>query len=161
MSIDKKIKLLKIELEDRYVQENFKRLENYINKVIFDAVRDLDPNVSSGGGSSTTSAPQVWTKNNTVVYNATTKVVDLIPTSGFNSVKYHFTLYNKIEQKTLTFELTVIQENGTISDVLVNKFGSPLLIEVEAEKNVSNELEIKITNNNIFNLDVSYARLIL
>jgi hypothetical protein len=158
---DKKLNLLKIEIKNRYVQENFKRIETYLNKVILDAINDLDPTTGGGNNNNSTAVSSVWTRGDSIVYAEQARSIDLLPLSGFISIKYIMTFSNADEEKAVTLELTILHENGTIKDVVSNKIGRSISLGVDTNVNTNNELEINITNNELFDVNISYARLVL
>lgn len=155
-----KLKLLKIEVPDRYVQENFKRIENHVNEVIC-------PDIGSSSGGDTinnitnvTNINGAWTKFTNTVPALTTKVIDVLALADFHSINYAITLYNDSESKTRTFQMTAFREGVTINTSVYNKQGSLVSLESDVLVNGLNS-ELTIVNNNNFDLEVGFARLSL
>lgn len=147
------MKLLLKEVTDRYIQENFKRLEQAFNNL----------GNSTGSGitnvtNTTIESAALWKGKQTTVIASATKVVDTIALNSILSLEYVFTIYNDSEQVVRSFNYKVLNLNGSISDVLFAKLGSAINIEVSSASNGGN-LEITIKNNELYNLEVKLTRL--
>lgn len=153
----KQIYLLKVEIKDRYSQENFKRIEDYLNKVVCKALDDLAD--SSGGGGASVVDGEIWSEGADTVNASSTKTVDTHALADFNSIVYHLTLYNTVQGVSKKLTVTIVDDNGTIRKVVSSKLGSTINYRVNANK-VGSNLELSIVNNEAYNLDISYARLI-
>lgn len=153
-----KLKLLKIEIEDRYSQENFKRIENYVEKVICPDLAETGTTIEEGD--TIVNINGAWTKANNSVGPSTTKVIETVGLSSFHNIDYIFTIFNEVEEKTRSLQMTVIREGGTIKTSVHGRLGSMTNISVVG--NVSgSDMELEITNNNLYTVSVSYARLTL
>ena len=159
MSSLKQLSLFKVEIENRYSKENFKRIEEHINKVICEALNEVGGTVTTiaGGGSSTTSP---WQDLNNNVPASSVKVIDTVALSNFKTLKYIINLSNELEAKGRTFEMTLVKQGVTIKETLGPKTGKGINYSVNANV-VGSSVELSITNSEIYNIDVNYARLTL
>lgn len=155
-----KLKLLKIELPDRYVQENFKRIENHAKDVCQD-LKTLE--LGAGGGGDTNNYITVngaWTKHTESINASSTKVIESITLTNNHSFDYVITLFNDVEGKAKRYYLTALKDGAIIRDTVYSRLGSLTDISINAAA-VGGNLELELTNNNTFGLSISYARLIL
>jgi hypothetical protein len=102
----------------------------------------------------------VWSKFADAINGSSSKTIDTISISDFVSVVYKVTLYNTVEGKAKSLEITVNNSNGTLKDFISGKLGANINFSIDAVVNSGN-LELNITNNETYNLDVSIARLTL
>lgn len=91
----------------------------------------------------------------TVSSSESVTIQDLI---NFKSQKYLVTIIDPDDSRTKYLELVVINDAGTVRDMVFGKFGSPLKIAVGAQDN-SGELELLFTNNDSKDLDVCVTRI--
>jgi len=108
----KKLKLLKIEVEDRYIQENFKRIQEHGDAVCKD-LKSIDSG-SGSGGDTIINVNGAWTKANNSVPASTTKVIETVGLSSFHNIDYILTIYNEVEEKTRKLQMTAVREGATI-----------------------------------------------
>lgn len=156
-----KIDLLNLEkIEDIYVRENFRRL------------RQLLEEIQTGGGSGgqfTFNAETVtqllesaglWQPLTLSIPAGATRVLDSIPYANFHMVKYVSVLYNLSAGVSRGFELSVYSVGGLPKDVLGPKGGSPVNCSIVAATNGTN-MDVAITNNEIYQLELTAAKLLL
>jgi hypothetical protein len=147
------LRLLLKEIRDPYIRENFQRI-----------LREFE-NVGLGGGDTINNITNItnlglWTGISDAVNGSSSKVIDSISLGDFHTVKYNFSVYNDTESKTKTFEMTVNKEGSVVSDSVSNKMGSTFNMSIGANVNAGN-MELTLFNNEIFNLTVSAAKLVL
>ena len=94
-------------------------------------------------------------KDDAEVLAGQTKVVHQIPIAQFRSVNYILTFFNVSEIKTRSLQLTVIKESD-IKWQTFGKLGKSLDIDISPSENAGN-LDLSITNNEIFNIQVELA----
>jgi len=153
-----KLKLFKIEIEDPKIQENFKRIEKHAEGVC----KDLKSIDSSGGdgGDTIINVNGAWTKGSDTVPALSSKVVDLVALVNFHNLDHIFVIYNDAEEKTRRLQLTTVREGATIRTSVYGRSGTLPNVQVSTVINSGNA-EITITNNNNYELNVSYAKLSL
>lgn len=117
---------------------------------------ELDRVGQSGGPGG--SSP--WSTISDTVAASSTRVVDTISLSNFNSSIYEITIYNTTQSVARTFKLVVNNANGALKDQLTNKVGSSINYDIDAISSGGN-FELTITNNESYNLSVSIAKLAL
>ena len=155
----KKLKLLKIEVPDRYVQENFKRIEKHAECVEKD-LKSLEGNSGGDGGDTIINVNGAWTKDTDTVPALSSKVVDIVALANFHNLDHIFVIYNDAEAKTRRLQLTTVKEGATIRTSVYGRSGSLTNVQVSTVINSGNA-EVTITNNNNYQLNVSYAKLSL
>jgi len=101
---------------------------------------------------------QLWSKKELVVSGNTTQVVDLIPLSRLSRLEYIVEMRDVTSEKAKGFKFSVQKVESGLDDVLYAKTGNPINIEISANVNGS-ECEIEFTNNEIFDLALSFTRL--
>lgn len=158
----KKLKLLKIEVPDRYVQENFKRIEQFQNDVI---CRDLDtldkkPSGTVNEGDTIVNINGAWDKELELIPANSTKVIDTLALNSFHSMDHIFSFFNDNEAKTKRIQMTSVREGATINTNVFGRSGSLLNVQVCTIVN-GTDAEVEVVNNNNFDISVSYARLTL
>lgn len=94
-----------------------------------------------------------------VINSQSTKIIDSIALNNFFSIQYEVTIYNEIQNLNRTFNLTVFRQGSSVNDTLYARTGNGDL-SVVVTVNGSNA-ELQITNNELFNVNVKYSRLIL
>lgn len=105
---------------------------------------------SAGGGGA-------WVKKKTTVLASTTKTIETIPLANFFGLTYVITMFNDINELTKKLELSIIKKGTDILDSISSKLGSgDLLVDSVI---VGPNLEVQITNNELFEVEVSFARL--
>lgn len=95
---------------------------------------------------------------NDLVNASSTKTIDTVPLTDFRRIDYSVALSNDSEGKTRSFDLTVINEGGTLTESVKDKLGKNINYAVNVSVNGGN-LELDITNNEIFNIDVDYTKI--
>lgn len=112
-------------------------------------------NLDLVGGSDTT-----WSKLSNTIPSSSVSVVDSISNNDFESLKYIVTIFNKANSAYRSFEFSILNNNGSYKDVLSHKIKSGASVSVDTNNNAGT-LELKITNNESFDLQVELAKLIL
>lgn len=141
---------------DTYVRENFRRIQDFIDKGEFgtgggDEITNITNNFTTVNG--------IWEEVTDTVSASSSKVVDTVALADFSAIEYKVTLFNTANNKTKKFTLDVVYENSAVSDTLYAKRGSALNYGIAAAINGSN-MEITVTNNEAYDLEVSLGRLI-
>lgn len=103
---------------------------------------------------------KTWVKFSDHVTNGTTKAIDTIALSDFNGASYEITVYNRTQSVARTFKITINNANGALKDIVSGRIGTPIDYKIDAIVNAGN-MELELTNNELYGLDVSVARLIL
>ena len=137
---------------DPYIRENFRRIQDYFDQ----------NNLGSGTttiNNTTIQGTSLWKDVNDTVPASSTKVVDSIPVANFVNLDYKCTVFNQPNSVTKAFDLKVIYDGSILKDVLFGKVGSIINYDINVNLNAGN-MEISITNNESYDLDVSLGRLI-
>lgn len=101
---------------------------------------------------------QLWTKKCDTIPATSVKVVDRVALSSFTRLEYIVEMRDTTSNKTKGFKFSVQNDETDLSDVLTAKVGNEINIEIYAKVNGS-DCEIELTNNESFDLAVSFARL--
>lgn len=101
-----------------------------------------------------------WLRRSSSVNGSGSAVVHTVGEDGFRVIRYVFAMYNTTEDKTKSLEFMVHKEGGTIKTTVHNRIGKQISLGINAAINSGN-LEVTITNNETFELDVEFAYLIL
>lgn len=147
------LKLLLKEIRDRYIQENFKRIQKEIESLDSTVAGTVNNVVNIV-------ATQVWEKFDDVVSASSTKSIDTFKFTDLLKRNYEITVYNSVENKFKTFTMTVSKRNGDVSDTVYNKDGDVIDYGINAVI-VGPNVELQVQNNETYNLDVSFGRLTL
>lgn len=146
--------LLLKEIRDPYIRENFQKIVKEFERLSIGTGGDTINNITN------ITNLGLWTEINDVVNDSSSKVIDTIALTNFHTAKYTFSVYNDAESKNKTFELTVVREGTALKDKVSAKMGSNINMGIGANVNAGN-MELTLFNNEIYNLTVSAARLVL
>jgi len=115
----------------------------------------LDKVVTGGAGSS------VWDTISSSVTASSTGVVDSVANGMFQSLKYIITVFNDANTAYRTFELNVLNNNGSYKDTVSHRLqAGGLSLNVNTVNNAGT-LELQITNNELYDVQVEIGRLVL
>lgn len=102
-----------------------------------------------------------WVKFSKVLNSGQANIVDSVSNDSFKSLKYICTIHNEIENKYQTFDLNILNIGGDYCHGISNKIISGSLnIKLEPFNN-SGTLEIRVTNNESYSLQMELAKLTL
>lgn len=96
-------------------------------------------------------------KTNSVLASSS-KVVETLNTSKFDVLKYFLIFSNPTKTIKKSMELTILNQGIILKDTVSNRIGTGLDLEVGAILNSPN-MELTITNNEIFDINVSLVKL--
>jgi len=100
--------------------------------------------------------PSLWAHVSDTVTASATKVVDTVALADFKSIEYFVNVNNDANDKSKSFTLRVVNLNTSLKDSLFGKIGSASMA-IDAIINGGN-MDIEITNNEIFDLGVSLTK---
>ena len=147
--------LLLQQIDDLYIRENFRRLK-----------KDLDA-LAAGGGANitnitnpTTIVNGAWEKFDTTINASSTEVVAQEDLGSFTSVKYILSFNSDPNSITQYYEINVVRKGSTLEDSMPVRNGMDADIDVNINS-VGLNLELSITNNEAFNLNLYAAKLVL
>ena len=106
-----------------------------------------------------TSASSPWDLINATALALSTTTVDSFNDNLFRAIKYHVVAYNNIESKFRTFEINILNENGTYKESISGRIGS-VNFSVETFNNAGT-FELQINNPNSYDIFFKLGRLIL
>ena len=104
------------------------------------------------------SVRQLWAKKEETVLATSSKVVDLLALSSFSKLEYIVEYRDTTSSKTKTLKMAVTNGDTEVCDSVYAKQGDPMDIAITARRTASN-FELEITNNEAFDIDLSFARL--
>lgn len=136
---------------DPYVRENFRRIQDYFDQNDLGGSTVINNNTTIQGQS-------LWKDVTDTVPASSTKVVDTVPVASFVNLDYKCTVFSQANSVTKAFDLKVIYDGSALKDILFGKVGSIINYDINVNLNAGN-MEISITNNELFDLDVSLGRL--
>lgn len=88
-----------------------------------------------------------------------TKTIDSQDLNSFFSIQYKVTIYKETQNLERTFSLTVLKSGSDVNDQLYARTGNgDLSVSVVIN---SGNAELQITNNESFDVNVKYTKLIL
>ena len=103
------------------------------------------------------SVAQPWIKKNTTVAAQSTKIVDSIPVAKFSRAEYVVSYKNAINDKKKSLKLSAEIQGSEVFDSVYARLGD-LDVGINTLITGSN-MELKVTNNELFLIDVKFARL--
>ena len=107
------------------------------------------------------SSEGLWDSLSDSVNASSTKAIDTIANTSFKSLKYIIAIFNEANNAYNTFELTVLNENGSYRESLSNKIKtSGFNLRVNTVNNAGN-FELQIENNESFPATIELAKLVL
>lgn len=151
-----RLDLLLKEIQDPYVQENFYRLKQWIEQ------NDVGGLSSGDGGSSNNliiGDADIWDEQSKSLAASSLNVTDTIPMVAFRQVIYNINFKDSTSETYKSLKLTVTKDDNSLKDQVSNILGSPISLEINPVINGSN-MELQITNNEAFIVDVRIARLV-
>ena len=86
-------------------------------------------------------------------------IVDTLDVSTFRGIRYVFSVYNKTQDVTKMFDMSIVQESGGIKEVVFGKIGSSIKINVSTSI-VSSQLNLVVVNNELYTISVEFIRMI-
>lgn len=106
----------------------------------------------------TRSAGSPWKKSAATIQASSSLVVTDLP-GNTRSVDLLVTAYNTTEDKVKSFHYRLAQENGSLKSTVSGRIGSLKLAITEAFN--AGDIEVTLTNNETFDIEVETASLIL
>ena len=107
----------------------------------------------------TRSVGGLWVKKRPAVLPGTSSsVVETIPMTGFKSLDYIVTIWNSTEDKTKSLHLKITQDASGLKSMIRDKLGTNIDFDL-SEAIVSGNMELTLTNNETFSLNIEMARL--
>jgi len=88
------------------------------------------------------------------------KVVESIDLSKFKALKYFIIFFNTDNDITKEMEFTVSKNGSSVFSTVTNRIGIGMDLAIDAQVNGSS-FEMNVTNNENYNLRMSYTRLTL
>ena len=101
--------------------------------------------------------PSVWTNGNLTITSSSSSVINSEAMSSFQTDFYFITIKRVSDNAVRSFNFTVTNDNGSLKDVVHNRIGSNLNIEIDAIIN-GLDYEVVVTNNNASDIEVSYIK---
>lgn len=102
--------------------------------------------------------PSPFRKKKITVGASSTVAIDTLPLSLITGVKYFVAIKNVANAKYRSFEMNVMNANGTLKDIVSSKvISGSLNINVSAAIS-GTDMELQITNNEVFDLAVEFIR---
>lgn len=142
------------EMTDKYVQENFRRIEETLNKLGSGTGGDIINNITN------LISECAWGKVEDLVNASSTKVVDSITFTEFTRAEYVVSVYNDSEVKFRSFKMSVAKKGASVVDSIKGRHGDSISFTINANL-VGPNVELTIQNNELFNLSVSIRKLAL
>lgn len=106
-------------------------------------------------------ADSAWDRVSSTVNSTSSLVVDSVSNALFQSIKFHVAIFNQANTSYRSFELNVLNNNGNYKETKSNKItGNGPNISISVVNNAGT-LELQVTNNESYNLNVEIGRLIL
>jgi hypothetical protein len=100
-----------------------------------------------------------WNLINATALASSTTTIDTVSNANFESIKYHVVSYNSVESRFKTFEINILNNNGSYRESISHKIGS-FSFDVNTVNNAGS-LELQIVNPNAFEITFKLGRLIL
>lgn len=149
-----RLDLLLKEIDDVYVQENFRRLKLFLE------AQELSSSGGSSGGVTTivTGTASLWEEFNRTITPGSTVIVDTFTMLSFKQVEYIVNFKDTTSSKEKSLKLSVIKDDGSLKDTVYARMGSAISLDVNTNINGAN-YELKVTNNEAFSVDMYFARL--
>ncbi len=102
----------------------------------------------------------LWVRVTDSVTATNNKVIDTVSLTSFTSIKYIISARNKTNNVAKYLELSVNYNQSSLKDTVSAKINGGLSMNVDANSNAGN-LELDITNNESFDIDLEVAKLVL
>lgn len=101
-----------------------------------------------------------WNKLTDTVLASSSKNIDSVDFADFHGLDYIIVLYNDTEEVGRKIQVSAIREGAIIKDEVSGRSGSLSNVQVSINT-VGSVANLEIVNNNIYDLSVSFAKLIL
>lgn len=101
-----------------------------------------------------------WLKKKISIPASSTLVVDSLPFAPFKFAHYIVRIQNSTGSKAKSLNLEAQKVDNILRDLIFGKFGNSVDIEINT-KSVSGQFQLEIVNNELEDLEVRFARLIL
>ena len=102
----------------------------------------------------------VWQRSRVIVDANTTKVVDTLPILNFGFVHYYVHIRDVDSTRANSFQISVQRDDTGLTEIVFAKFGSQLDFDITSAE-VGGQLQLSLENNEAFNVEFRFARLIL
>lgn len=147
--------LLIKQVKDPYVRENFERLQQTIRELVLSGgTTNIFNNITEIEGVA------VWEKTTNFVNGSSSKTIDTVALADFKAIKYVITFYNVANSATRSFEMNIVNENGTLKDSIKSKLGSSISYSINAVISGS-DMTLQVSNNESYRIDATLAKLVL
>lgn len=149
-----RLDLLLKEIDDAYVQENFRRLKLFLE------AQDLSASGGSGGSTTTiiSGGTSIWEEYNKSLPASSTTIVDTFLMSSFKQCEYIVNFKDTASNKEKGLKLSVIKDDGSLKENVYAIIGSAISLAINTNINGTN-YELKVTNNEASSVDMYFARL--
>lgn len=147
------INFLLKEIDDRYVQENFKRLKAYLDdssNVGGDTIINNNTTVINNG---------LWTDISDTVPSSSSKDVDTFDFATFIAAKHIVSVFNLDEAKYKSFEVSAIKSGAGVNDTVYNIQGQGIDYDLNVSVSLG-QVKYTITNNESYPLTLSIRKLV-
>jgi hypothetical protein len=148
-----RLDLLLKEIDDLYVQENFRRL-----KLFLDTNGVLDPGTGGGDTNINITNEGLWEEYRRTLPPSSTTIVDTFAMSSFQACEYIVNYEDTTSNKKRGLKLSVIKDDGSLKETVYSIRGSAISLTLFTNINGS-DYELKVTNNEAFTVDMYFARL--
>ena len=142
------------EITDKYVQENFKRIEKALKELDAGTGGDIINNITN------LISECAWGKVEDLVNASSTKAVDSVTFTEFTRAEYVISVYNDTEVKYRSFKMSVAKKGSGVVDSIKGRHGDNISFNINANI-VGPNVELTIQNNETYNLSVSIRKLTL
>jgi hypothetical protein len=149
------IELLLSELKDPYIRENFRRI-----KLLLNDIESRSTGSGSGDIINNIISSSIWEKETSEISALNTQAIDQIDINDFLVSKYIISVRDESANKTSTMEMTIKNENGSISDSIFAKISGGINFNINAVLDTGS-MKLNLTNNENNNLSVILAKITL
>jgi len=101
-----------------------------------------------------------WIKIKDPISASASSTFDTIPLTDFVHAEYLINYRSQTTDEAKSFKFSVLNDNSVLKDSVYVKMGTNIRVDVSADVNAGN-FELNFTNNEIFDVDISVARLVL
>ena len=150
----RKLQLLIKEIQDRYVQDNFRRIKLFLDDFENTVTGNINNNIVN-----VIEDNSIWEGVEDIVNASSSKIIDSIPFATFKAARHIITIYNKANNVYKTFDVASSKKGGDVRDSVYNKVGGSIDYQINVNLNAGN-VEFEIVNNESFNLNVSIGKLV-
>ena len=89
-----------------------------------------------------------------------TTLVESLPLTQFRELRYFIVFFNADETISKRMEMSVKKEGTSLTEVVFNRSGQGISLEVNPTEN-SGDMEMRVSNNELFDVKMCYTRLTL